>query len=311
MASFDKKYRPKTFRTFRGNEITTRLLKNHIEAIDNFPATIMFTGPSGCGKTTLARLVAKNLKVGKANVYELNIADSRKIDDARAILENLKYTPMHGSGKVIILNECHKANNEFQNAMLEKLEEPPANTYFILCTTNPEKLLATIKTRATRLAVARLDHEQMQDLIDYVLKRERVTLNTKVKRRLLTASEGTPRSALLMLNSLVTLDSTSEQIQFINDFNPVEDPRVKELCQALLNGESRAVTIAGELDLDPEDIRRMILGYMSKVILNPKAAGPAQDMAAHIIDNFFEPLWNVGKPGLVFSCYNIIVALND
>jgi DNA polymerase-3 subunit gamma/tau len=251
------------------------------------------------------------MKVGKANTYELNIADSRKIDDARAILENLRYAPMHGSGKVIILNECHKANNEFQNAMLEKLEEPPPNVYFLLCTTNPEKLLATIKTRATRLAVARLDYNQIEKIVDRVLHLEKIDLNSKVKRTMISAAEGTPRVALLMLNSLVNLDSTSEQIQFINDFNPVEDPRVKELCQALLNGEGRAVRIAGEIDLDPEDVRRMILGYMSKVILNPKAAEGATAMAALIIDNFFEPLWNVGKPGLVFSCYNIIEALND
>jgi DNA polymerase III gamma/tau subunit len=151
----------------------------------------------------------------------------------------------------------------------------------------------------------------MQDLIDYVLKRENITLNTKVKRQVLTASEGTPRSALVMLNSLVTLDSIDEQIQFINDFNPIEDPQVKELCQALLNADYKAVKLTGQIDTDPEDVRRMILGYMSKVILNPKSGESTTALAAHIIDNFFEPLWNVGKPGLVYIVYNMIVGLHD
>lgn len=308
MASLDKKYRPPILKRFMGNRDVVQVIKTFFNNLETFPATILLQGPSGCGKTTLARIIAKMLKVGTSNVYELNIGNARRIDDARSILENLKYAPMHGKGKVLVLNECHKANNEFQNVMLEALEEPPANVHFILCTTNPEKLLPTIKTRSTILTVKTLDYDEMTQLIDRVLKKEKTKISSAIIRKLVTASEGSPRSALIILNSIYNLDNPRQMKKVIQNYNPMEDPKLNEFCQALLKGTGYKglMTMVKGLDYDPEEIRYRILDYMGKVLISKDNA-----VAAIVINNFYDSFQNVGKSGLVLAVYNTILALEE
>jgi DNA polymerase-3 subunit gamma/tau len=309
MASLDKRYRPKTLKRIVGNTELVRALKTFFAHPDSFPATILLQGPSGCGKTTLARIIAKMLKVGKGNVYELNIGTQRKIDDARAILENLRYSPMHGKGKVIVLNECHKANNEFQNVMLETLEEPPPNVYFILCTTNPEKLLSTIKTRSTIMTVEKLDHDEITKVVKYVIKREKATnIPSGIVRKIATASQGSPRSALVILNSIIYLASTKSMKKMIANYNPMEDPKLNEFCQALLKGTGykALMKMVKDLEGDAEDIRYKVLDYMSKVLISRDNA-----VAAMVINNFYDSFQYVGKAGLVLAVYNTIASLEE
>jgi len=308
MASLDKKYRPKTLKRIVGNKQIVITLKSFFRNPDSFPATILLQGPSGCGKTTLARIIAKMLKVGKGNVYELNIGTQRKIDDARAILENLRYSPMHGSGKVIVLNECHKANNEFQNVMLETLEEPPPNVYFILCTTNPEKLLDTIKTRSTIMTVRTLDHDEIMQAVKYVARKEGKTIASSIVRKIATASQGSPRSALVILNQIINLKSSQRMKEVIANYNPMEDPKLNEFCQALLKGTGYKglMKIVKGLDGDAEDIRYRVLDYMSKVLIDKDNA-----VAAMVINNFYDSFQYVGKAGLVLAVYNVIASLEE
>jgi DNA polymerase-3 subunit gamma/tau len=304
MPSLDKKYRPSSMVSFFGNEVLIRRIKTLFKDIDSFPSSILLHGPSGCGKTTLARIIAKMLKVSE--ILELNISDTRRIDDARNIIYSLRYASlMESEGKVVILNECHKATNEFQNAILEKLEEPPKNVYFILCTTEPNKLLNTIKTRCSSFQVERLPMMHMKKLVLKVARREKIEISRTILRNICSAANGTPRQALLILNSIKNLDNEEDMIEFIKssgDMPEISEETLK-LCQALMKREpyKRTMKILSKIDEDPEIVRRGIIVYMTTVLLNNEDAN-----AALVINNFWDDLSTVGKGGLVLGVYNTL-----
>jgi len=301
MASLDKKYRPKNFNAFVGNEEVVNSLKSHLSNRETFPSSILFKGHSGCGKTTLARIIAKKLKIQE--VIELNVADSRGIDDARTIIANLRFAPLVGTGKVIVLNECHEANKNFQDALLEVLEEPPANVHFFLCTTDPQKLLPAVMTRVTPYLVRPLDDDQTKMLLRKVCKREKIKINPRMIKRISQASEGVPRSALLLLNEVKGLKSDEDKKEVIDNWSLDEHPGINKLCQAFLKGAAykEVMKLAKDITEDPERIRRAILNYMSKVLQN----NPNQK-AAFIMDNCWESWYWTGKAGLFLSCYHIV-----
>jgi DNA polymerase-3 subunit gamma/tau len=304
MASLDKKYRPSTFKNFVGNEVVVRRLKSLLKDLDSFPSCILLQGPSGCGKTTLARIVAKSLKIKE--VHELNIAYQRKIDDARSIVDGIRYQSMETtSGKVIVLNECHKANNEFQNAILESLEEPPPHVHFILCTTEPNKLLDTIRTRADKFQVKRLGRTEISELVKNVSRKEDIAISKSIIRKIATGADGSPRVALVLLNSIKNIEGREEKLEVIKEMieSEIASEEAIELSRALLKGDSykRIMKLVNKLEEDPEIIRREILKYMSTVLINGK-----NNKAALIINNFWDDYYSVGKAGLILNVYNTI-----
>ena len=173
-------YRPTSLEEFFGNEAIKESLKS-ILAREDRPKTILLSGPSGCGKTTLARIIAKMVNCNDMDLAQYNISDMRGIDTAREIIASCQFEPLYGEVRVIVLNECHRATVDWMNAMLEILEEPPKGVYFILCTTEPEKLLKTIKTRSTTYTVSTLRKHEMISLIQWVTQSEGVQLSEKVK----------------------------------------------------------------------------------------------------------------------------------
>ena len=149
-------YRPADFDEILGNEETIKSIKSILARDEDRPHAWMFVGPSGCGKTTLARIVSAALgcppKINKAanlDFQEINTSDMRGIDTAREILKTMNFAPVNTASKcrVYILDECHQATKDFQNSLLKALEDTPDHVYFLLCTTDPSKLLKTIKNR--------------------------------------------------------------------------------------------------------------------------------------------------------------------
>ena len=140
------KYRPKRLADFLGNTETVQALRALMER-EEMPHTILFTGPSGTGKTTLARIVARRLQCSEHDLQELNTADFRGIDTIRDVVRNMALCPMSGSCRVWILDEVHQLSKDAQHALLKALEDTPKHVYFLLATTDPAKLLPTIRTR--------------------------------------------------------------------------------------------------------------------------------------------------------------------
>jgi len=293
-------YRPSDFSEIVGNQVTLESLESMISSNDRAHA-IMFFGPAGCGKTTLARIVAKKFECNDYDLKEINISDNRGIDTARDIINTAFLKPMAGKSKVYLLDEVHKATPEFQNAILKILEEPPAHVFFILCTTDPEKVIATVRSRCMQFAVNPLGLKKIKRLVSDIANKEKIILSDDALNMIGEESSGSPRSALLMYDKIKGLPE-EKQKEVIEEIKKSQSS-VFDLCKALLDGKEwkQIAIILQGIEEEPEKVRRAVLGYMGKVLLNAKP----NIRAAAIIECFQNNYYDTGKTGLIFSCFQV------
>ena len=298
--SLATKHRPRELKDFIGNEQTVSALRLMMDR-DEIPHTMLFTGPSGTGKTTLARIVAKRLKCSPHDLQELNTADFRGIDSVREIVRSMSLSPMGGDCRVWILDECHSLTKDAQHALLKALEDTPTHVYFLLATTDPEKLLPTIRTRCTTFQVWPLPDLIMTRLIAGVVQKEGAEIPGEVMKQIVQDSLGSARMALSILDKIINMEQDA-MLEAAKQQAAAQNKAI-ELCRVLIGRrpwKEIAVILAG-LDEDPESIRRAVLGYAQAVLLK---SGNAQ--AAVVLTSFKEPLYDIGKPGLTLAAFESI-----
>lgn len=296
------KYRPKRLQEVIGNEEVISSVENMLRN-NNVPHCVLFNGESGCGKTTIARILARELGCEGLDYKEVNAADFRGIDTVRELISSCKYLPLEGACKVFVIDECHKLTNDAQNALLKILEDTPKHVYFFLCTTDPQKLLTTVKSRAVQLQVKPLNNIQLSKLLKKVTKAEGDTISDNVVQQIIQDSSGRPREALTILEKV--LNVPEEQRLEVAKQAATQINEAIELCRCLLNTnvgwKQTAKVLEGLKGQDAEGIRRVVLGYCQSILLK----GNRNDLAALIIEQFEKPLYEIGFPGLVFNCYAI------
>lgn len=301
-------YRPKNFDEVVGNETLIESLKAIFNRETDYPHAWLFQGSSGCGKTTLARIVADKLGCKGSDFVEINAASNRGIDTARSIVDNMKYKPqVKGSkSRVFLIDECHQVTGDAANALLKALEEPPPHVYFILCTTDPDKLIKTIRNRCSSFEVQPLSNRQMIKLLNFVLEKEGVDdIPENVISMISEVSDGCPRQSLVMLDQIIDmpLDKMGEAIK---DFRSAEK-NIFDLTNALLDKKNWDIVrkILKGMDLsNPENIRLSIIGIMSKRVMDGECS-----TASLVYDVFEKPFYNVGKNGLIMACNKVCMML--
>lgn len=300
------KYRPRTFEEFLGNDAMLESLKSIVRREGARQHTYLFQGPSGCGKTTLARIMKGELECSDRDFIEYNISQMRGIDTAREIINNSKFSPMGGKTRVYVLNECHKATPEFQNAMLDILEDPPQHVYFILCTTEPEKLLPTIRgQRASVFQVSRLPRPKIVKLLKDVQDKEFGNgggFPDKHIQEIARLCDGSPRKALVMLDQIADIQDDEAAFQAILD-STVDEVKIKEIIDQLLpkGGKPswKAISkLLKDLDIEPEQARHAIKAYLGSVFLNR-----GDDRVYQMMSLFLEPFHYSGREGLIDALY--------
>ena len=271
-----RKYRPQDLSEVVGNESTIKALKKELE---NGSHVFLMTGPAGCGKTTLARIMAREVGAGELSIREMNSAENRGIDTAREIMEQMRYNPSDGKALVWILDEVHQLSSAAQNAFLKALEDTPSHVYFFLATTDPQKLIAPLKTRCSIITVQPLKDEEMLYLLKRTARAEKVKLNSEIYEKIIEIAQGGSRKALKLLSKVLFLDSDEERLEVLRTSSDSDSPEAIEFCRALLNKNSFAklATILKELLKveDAEKLRQCVMGYMNSVLLSGKLSPEA------------------------------------
>lgn len=152
------KYRPKVFEDMTEQSAIKDILMNQLET-KTFQHGYLFTGPAGTGKTTSARIFANMINDGKGNPIEVDAASNSGVDNIRQIIEDAKRKPLDAEYKIFIVDECHSLSSGAWQALLKTLEEPPKFTIFIFCTTDPQKVPATILSRVQRYNFQKISNE--------------------------------------------------------------------------------------------------------------------------------------------------------
>ena len=309
MKELYKKYRPTKFSEIIGQDTPVKILQTKLKK-NTLPHTLLFSGPSGCGKTTLARILKRKLKCGKHDFKELNAADFRGIEMVRDIRSHLYQAPINGKCRIWLIDECHRITTDAQNAFLKMLEDTPNHVYFMLATTDPQKLKNTIRTRCTEIVVKNLTDKSLMSLLINICKKEKVSINKDVLDKIIECSNGSARKALVFLNQVIELDDEDDMIEAIKA-TTVEVQAIA-IARALLNPRMKWMdmtkVLKESLNEEPEQIRWMILGYAKKVLLS---GGKFSGRAYLIIDAFRDHFYDSKHAGLVASCYEIIVGAKE
>jgi len=297
--SLEIKYRPKNFNEFYGNKSTVIALKSMLQREDGKKHSLLFTGPSGCGKTTLAGVVANELKININDLLFYNAANTRGIDTIREISQNCRFKPISGGARAYLLDECHMITKEGQNALLKIIEEPPNHIYFLLTTTDPQKLIKTIRNRCATFEVSLLGSREIKLLIGNVLEKEKVEgFPDEAITEIVRTCEGSPRKALVILDKVIDIDNDEDLLEAIREVQFGERQTI-ELCRALMKGDwSEISEILKGIKEDPEKVRYAVAGYLSAVVLN-NGGSRVNDMLTYFCESFMYG----GKPMLVNSCY--------
>lgn len=295
------KYRPRSFEKMIGNEDVLETLQADLAKEDR-PHAILLHGPVGCGKTTLGRLIATTLGSKGTDFREIDSADFRGIDTIREIRKQSAFKPLEGDCRVWLLDECHKLSNDAQTAMLKALEGAASHVYYILATTDPLKLLKTIRSRCAKYQVSPLTDRQMFRLLRRVVKLEKETLEEEVYEQIIQDSLGLPRNALQILDQTLSAPA-GKRLAIARRQAEVQSETI-ELCRALIKRTSwrKVANILNTLtDQDPETIRRGILGYCNTILLKGENVN-----AGLVMEKMEEPFYESGFPGLTLACYRII-----
>lgn len=300
-----RRYRPERFKDVVGQRDAMKALAD-MGKRNAIPHALLFTGPSGTGKTTLARIIRNNLKCSDVDFVEINASDFRGVDTIRDIRRQMGSSPIAGNCRVWLIDEVHQLTNDAQNAFLKILEDTPSHVYFMLATTDPQKLKKTIVTRCTEIRCKSLSEKDLIDLVKVTSYQENVQnpnydgLDDAVAKKIAQAADGSARKALVLLHAVIGLDDKNKQMAAIDSAD--SNAAAIEIARMLMRRAkwSEVSAMIKKVDDEPETIRRIILGYFSTVLL-----GGGDARAAEIIEEFRDNWYDCGKAGLVVSCYHV------
>jgi len=298
-----KKYRPKKLNRIIGQKATVKTLQNLLEN-KKIPHALLIHGNSGCGKTTIGRILKTELNCSDNDFYEINCADFRGIETVRDISKKMGYSPVGGDCRIWLVDEIHQMVNIAQHSFLKILEDTPKHIYFILCTTEPDKLLKTIRNRCTEIPVKLLEEDDLNRLLKSVLKREGKEIEDEVREQIIRDSLGSARMLLVLLDKIIDLPK-EDQLEAAA-LKVSEENEAIELCRALIKKESwsNVAKILKGLKGEPESIRYSVLGYARSIMLSTTKGKAAS--AYLVASAFSENFYDSKMAGLTLACYEAL-----
>ena len=301
-----RKYRPETFADVRGQREAVGIIKGWL-AKNAVPHAIMLEGPSGCSKTTLARILAKELGATSAMDYqEINVSEDRVVDMVSALGDDVRRN-ISGGNRVWVLDEVHGLTKRAQNSILKKLEEAPAYAYFVLCTTDSQKLLPTVLNRCSRIKIKELDEKALGEIIDRIAAGEERVLAPEVRDAIIRHAAGSGRKAVVKLEQCLAATKPENMLAIVEQDAKFECA-IKDLCEIFTGGKQAAwkdvATIFAALEADAETIRRTILGWVASALTKGWSRSIPDQLLADILRIFQFNTYDSGKPQLLLMVYD-------
>jgi DNA polymerase-3 subunit gamma/tau len=291
-ASLYRRHRPLSFAEVVGQEHVVRTLSNAVEG-DRVHHAYLFVGSRGTGKTSMAKILARSLNCVNGptltpcgecescltiaagtslDVIEMDAASNRSVDDVRELRERVGYAPAEGRWKVYILDEAHMLTKEAWNAFLKTLEEPPPNTVFVLATTEPQKVMATIVDRCQRFDFQRPSLDQIAEVVRRVASAEGIEVEDGAVALTARAASGSFRDALGTLDQLVAFGgeriTTGDVVEMLG---AADAELLFDVTDALAAGDAAATLEAVERlsrsGRDPGQFARDLIGHLRQLLV--------------------------------------------
>ena len=308
MQALALKYRPKSFYELIGQEA---IKENLIHALDSgrLGHAYLFSGLRGSGKTSSARIFAKDLlcergvgshacescaSCNSANegrhmdIIEMDAASHRKIEDIRDLIEQTRYGPVSGRFKIFIIDEAHMLTKEASNAFLKTLEEPPAYIKFILATTDPLKLPATILSRTQHFRFKAISHELIVKHLEDILIKEQISFESDALKIIARSGSGSLRDTLTLLDQAIIFCGGAISTHGVTDMLGLLDPRrIDEILSTAQKGSREELSglIKSLEDSDAEMIINELIASLKERFLEPR-----HEFSLLIFERFFKIL---------------------
>ena len=275
-----RKWRPKDFSDTVGQEHVLQALMNALET-GRLHHAYLFTGTRGVGKTTIARILAKalNCETGVSanpcgecsacreidegrfvDLIEVDAASKTKVDDTRDLLDNVPYAAARGRYKVYLIDEVHMLSKSSFNALLKTLEEPPEHVKFLLATTDPQKLPATVLSRCLQFNLKRMTPRLISDRLTHICGEEKIEFEPAALAILARAADGSMRDALSLLDQAIAYcGGNIEEAPTATMLGTIDRDHVMRVLKLLAAGDAKGIIEAiREIDEQFPDYSRLL-----------------------------------------------------
>ena len=273
------KYRPKTFDDVVEQGSVKQILQEQLRT-NTHQNCYLFTGGAGTGKTTCARIFANDINDGKGNPIEIDAASNNGVDNVREIIDNAKFKALDAPYKVYIIDECHMLSTGAWNAMLKLIEEPPAQTVFIFCTTDPQKIPATIISRVQRYDFQRITHDSVVNRLKQILDWENSDIREERGNEILPGddilieydiealgyiaklADGGMRDAITLLDKCLSFSLDISVRNVVQALGTIDYDTMFDLTEAIVDMRAGdAVVIIEEAHRSGVDLKQFIKQY--------------------------------------------------